>query len=372
MNNKLALFLPLLVLASAAASDALAGVKKNTAETEIPAGFQLKTVESLTVRQEQRHKVYKSSCMIAPQHIYRIAPKVEGEVTYVRKGGHRVKKGELLLEIENESVRYAYQVAKNNLRLAALNLKRYRSLSVKQSKQEMDQLQLEVDNLRAEVDYQTALFESFKFYAPEDGVFETPSVKMHDRVVPGVSVLTFYSNSAFEFTSRIPLHIFSSLALENDIPLHAVDDGRRMAMANYGHFEPEVNGEFVKLYGNVSITSKSDDNVKALLNTSLFQRCTASLPFNQSEHGIFIENKYVHLDYKGFYVFKLKGRRVNKAYVQVHWYDDGVLEVESGLSAGDRIATAGSFKLLDNELVRIKRQPESHSNDTQQLVGMVQ
>ncbi|CZF80871.1 Multidrug resistance protein MdtA [Grimontia celer] len=370
MNNKLALFLPLLVLASTT-SDALAGVKKKTSETEIPAGFQLKTVESLTVRQQQRHKVYQSSCMIAPQHIYHIAPKVEGEVIYVRKGGHQVKKGELLLEIENESVRYAYQVAKNNLRLAALNLKRYRSLSVKQSRQEMDQLQLEVDNLRAEVDYQTALFESFKFYAPEDGVFETPSVKMHDRVVPGVSVLTFYSNSSFEFTSRIPLHIFSSLALENEISLQSVDDRRQMAMANYSHFEPEDNGEFVKLYGNVSHTYEGDDNVKAMSNRSLFQRCTASLPFYQSEQGIFLENKYVHLDYKGFYVFKLKGRRVNKAYVQVHWYDDGILEVESGLSAGDRIATAGSFKLLDNELVRIKPQPNTDNNDTQQLVGMV-
>ena len=64
--------------------------------------------------------------------------------------------------------------------------------------------------------------------------------------------------------------------------------------------------------------------------------------------------------------------------MQVSWYDDGVLELESGVSEGDRIATAGSFKLLDNELVRVKRlQPApktpsmSNAEPTEQLVGMV-
>ncbi len=88
--------------------------------------------------------------------------------------------------------------------------------------------------------------------------------------------------------------------------------------------------------------------------------------------AFFLENKYVHLDYKGFYVFKLDGRRVKKSYVQVSWYDDGVLELESGVTPGDRIATAGSFKLLDNELVRVKRpQPVPNTEPTEQLVGMV-
>ncbi|PMN70595.1 efflux RND transporter periplasmic adaptor subunit [Enterovibrio norvegicus] len=381
MNNKLALLIPVLTVALGVSVYSVAGVKKKAPDTDIPAGFQMKTVESLLVQTEHRNKIYQSACMIAPQNIYHLAPKVEGEVVYVRKGGHQVKKGELLLEIENDSVRYHYQVAQNNLRLNELNLKRYRSLRVKNSKQETDELQLKVDNLRAEVAYQRSLFESFKFYAPEDGVFETPSVKQYDRVNPGVSVLTFYGNQTFEFTSKIPLHIFSSIALRDEIALRSVDNGDVIATAQYSHHEPEDNGEFVTLYGTLSpddVMMESTGTPANLVNHSLFERCTSNLPLQRADQGIFLENKYVHLDYKGFYVFKLDGRRVKKNYVQVSWYDDGVLELESGVSEGDRIATAGSFKLLDNELVRVKR-PQlapktpsmSDAEPTEQLVGMI-
>ncbi|MEZ8142116.1 secretion protein HlyD [Enterovibrio norvegicus FF-33] len=381
MNNKLALLIPIFAVALSASLFSFAGVKKTTSDNDIPAGLQMKTVESLLMQTERRNKVYQSACMITPQNIYHLAPKVDGEVVYVRKGGHQVKKGELLLEIENESVRYHYQVAQNNLRLNALNLQRYRSLRVKNSKQEIDELQLKVDNLRAEVAYQRALFESFKFYAPEDGVFETPTVKQYDRVNPGVSVLTFYGNQTFEFTSKIPLHIFSSIALRDKIALRSVDNGDVIATAQYSRHEPEDNGEFVKLYGTLSpddVMMESTGQPADLVNHSLFERCTSNLPLQQADQGMFLENKYVHLDYKGFYVFKLDGRRVKKQYVQVSWYDDGVLALESGVTPGDVIVTAGSFKLLDNELVRVKRPRtnnpapvEPASDTTQQLVGMV-
>jgi len=389
MNNKLALLIPVFAVALGASLFSFAGVKKKVPDTNIPAGFQLKTVESLLLQTEQRNKIYQSACMIAPQNIYHLAPKVDGEVIYVRKGGHQVKKGELLLKIENELVRYHYQVAQNNLRLMALNLKRFHSFGVTKSKLETDELQLKVDNLRAEVAYQRSLFESFEFYAPEDGVFETPAVKPHDRVSPGVTVLTFYGNQTFEFTSNIPLHIFSSVALRDEIHLRSVDDGNVIATAKYSHHEPGDNGEFVTLYGSltsvdVTVTNKTTSQGQSMsANRSLFERCTATLPLQHADQGIFLENKYVHLDYKGFYVFKLDGRRVKKSYVQVSWYDNGVLKLESGVSTGERIATAGSFKLLDNELVRVKRSAPKETTEEnpqsdgiekvinhQQLIGM--
>ena len=334
-----ALLTPLLVTSYFA----LAGVKADSKKDADAPRFSIKRVLGVPAKISRLDKRYRASCTIRPRHIYGLSANVDGKIVYIRDNAEPARKGDVVIAIDNETIRYQYQTSLNTLKLLRMSLARHSRSAGVHSKAKIDELQVQVANANTEADYYREQINSFQIKAPAAGLFEKPDAEIGGHVSSMQPLTTLYGTSAFEVDVSVPLPIFEQFDTTRAIPIGSIDDDTPIATARFASYEPEKNGEFVKLTGALPDYDNRGGHI--------YRKCSATLSLHATDSGIFLPNKYVHLDNRGFFVFSLNGRRAQKKYVQMAYRGDGMVTLMNGVSEGEIILTAGSFKLIDNEIV---------------------
>ena len=286
------------------------------------------------------------------------------------KLGQKVKKRQLLAKLDNVQSRLSYEQSiternssESQMNTAKLSLNRVRSLYEKGSTSLSDFESAKNAYKTAQESYQSAKRgvaiqqEQIRYgylYAPEDGVIAAVTSEIDENVSPGQAIATLNAGTDMEITLGIPESVINGVkqGMLVDVDFSSLQDKKFKAKVT--EVSPAVDANTATYPVRVTVTNPSD-NIKSGM--------AANVRFDFGDHKadntiLVIPANAVGEDSNGRFVFLIK-EEGNSAKVEKHQITIGNLtsegfEIKSGLSAGQKIATAGLQTLLDGQEVKLQ------------------
>ncbi|GIW48138.1 MAG: RND transporter [Deltaproteobacteria bacterium] len=331
-------------------------------------------VEVKEVRPTKVEVYYETSGTVKARTITSVASRVMGTVTSVMvKEGDRVREGDLLLTIDDrdllqrvEAARESYkeaikalELAKQNKNLVDTTYRRYKRLYDERviTEQEMDEM--ETRKKIASIEYERAqaalkrakasLLEAqvshgfTRITSPVSGIITGKNIEVGDMAVPGVPLITVEDHSSFELVVNVDERFLDELGIGMPVEVFIDATGKRVR-GRISEIVPAVDPKTRTFVVKVYIRREEH------LRSGLYGRVL--IPEGKKEAILVPEEALVErgqlvgvytVDDKGILSYRLV--RTGKKY-------NGMVEILSGLSGGEKVVVDGLDKVVDGGVVR--------------------
>jgi RND family efflux transporter, MFP subunit len=291
---------------------------------------------------------------IEAENIAWVTPRGQGgqvRSLHVRQGD-QVRKGQLLMKLDDAIQRQQLEQAKVQLSLAQTTYERRKNLWDQKIGTEMELIKAknDLDNLQKQIELLNEQLDMTNVYAPMSGVADQVTIKVGETFSPATSTMSgvrIVNNSNLKVTANVPENYLGKVNEGSNVIITPAEDNSK------------------KLNAKVSVVGRSIDPV----NRSFYiqARIPASKDFRENQlvmvriqdyavnKTITIPLSTIQNDEKGKYVMvaakeggKLLARK--RPVVIGQMYADK-LEVKSGLEEGDQLITEGFQGLYDQQLI---------------------
>ncbi len=369
-------FTTLLVLAFIAGAGCKAKQEKQAekkAEKPIP-------VRITEVRAKDLWVTVSSVGTVKPNLMVVVKPKIPGKIVKIHVDeGDKIKKGDVLIELDPEdyelavknaraalkAAQFANEEAKVSLKETEEDWKRYKRLYEKKviAKQKWDHMNAGYHKAkilkdltaakvsRAKVALEMALtnLKNTKLIAPFDGIVAKRLVDPGDRVytMPPTALLVVMDISKVKVVTDVP-----ERDMEN-VHLHAEADIRFDALPG-----KTFTGKITKIYPDVDPVTRNFtveielDNPGQKLRAGMFAHVQIK---TKRIRGLVIPRSAM-LKIPGtgvFYAFKVEGKTVKKVNLETGITEGNLVQIIKGLQEGDRVVTVGNTRLRTGTKIEI-------------------
>jgi multidrug efflux system membrane fusion protein len=285
------------------------------------------------------------------------------------KLGQKVKKGQLLAKIDNEQARLSYENAKSSMssaksqmNTAKLSLNRVRSLYEKGSsslssfegaKNSFATAQQSYQTAERNVKIQREKMSYGSLYAPENGVIATVTSEIDENVSPGQTVATLNSGTNMQISLGLPESIINRVKPGMSVNVHFTSFKDKMFSAEVTEISPALDVNSSTYPVSVRIIDLTDEIKSGMSADVTFSFGNE----NTSKKELIVPAQAVGEDSEGRFVFVIEEGEtttVKKQKVVIGELTAEGFEIKSGLSSGQKIATAGLQTILDGQTVRIE------------------
>lgn len=348
--------------------------KKAEAAANMPETVNSVTV--MTVSGQEWTPTISAVGSIRPNQGAMLSAQSAGTVTKVLvKSGDRVKKGQLLVEIDSAAERASLKATEAQLPSAQASYNRYRNLvaSNSASKSELDSAQSTYNQLLATIEATKAQIERRQIYAPFDGVAGIVEVNVGQYVTVGTEIVRVEDQSAMKIRFTLPQTNLEDIFIDQKVTATIDALPARTFPAKITAIDPAVDTETGLINLEAVVTEGQDQ-----LLSGMFTRLNVALPTMSNQivvpqiavtYTMYGETVYVLQplsDEDKAMVNKMaemnKSLDINKIYrakqVEVTTAErSGVYShLTKGLKAGDMIVTGGLQRLKNNALIQISSQ----------------
>ena len=286
------------------------------------------------------------------------------------KLGQKVRKGQLLAKLDNVQSRLAYEQAitqlnsaKSQMNTAKLSLNRVRSLYEKGSaslsdfeaaKNAFKTAQESHESAKRGVDIQKEQVRYGYLYAPENGVIAQVVSEIDENVSPGQTVATLNAGKNMEITLGIPESVINGVKPNMSVNIDLSALPGTTFKGKVTEIAPAVDANTSTYPVRVTISNPTDEIKSGMAANVAFDLNGEKM----LEKTLVIPAHAVGEDSKGRFVFLVKEEgtitKIKKQHVTLGDLKSEGFEVKSGLSAGQKVATAGLQTLLDGQEVRLQ------------------
>ena len=330
-------------------------------------------ITAMTVKGQEWTPVITAVGSIRPNQGAMISAQAAGTVTKVLvKSGDKVKKGQLLVEIDSSAERASLKATEAQLPAAQANYNRYRNLvaSNSASKAELDNAQSTYNQLLATIEATKAHIERRQIYAPFDGEAGIVNVNVGQYVTVGTDIVRVEDQSAMKIRFTLPQTNLEDIFVGQKVTATIDALPARTFPAKITAIDPAVD----TATGLINIEAIVTEGQDKLLS-GMFARLNVALPTLYDQivvpqitvtYTMYGETVYVLQplsDEDKAKVTKMAEMNpsldVNKIYrakqVEVTTAErSGVYShLSKGLKAGDMIVTGGLQRLKNNALIQI-------------------
>jgi multidrug efflux system membrane fusion protein len=286
------------------------------------------------------------------------------------KLGQEVRKGQLLAKLDNVQARLAYEQAvtqlnsaESQMNTAKLSLNRVRLLYEKGSaslsdfesaKNAYKTAQESYQSARRGVDIQQEQVRYGFLYAPADGVISEVISEINENVSPGQTVAVLNAGKTMEIALGIPESVINGvkMGMEVDVMFSALPDKKFSGKVN--EVSPAVNANTSTYPVSITIIDPTEE-----IKSGMAADVTFDLGgVKTDEQTLVVPAHAVGEDSDGHFVFLVEDEGnnaiVKKQRVTIGKLSNEGFEIKEGLSAGQKIATAGLQTLLDGQEVRLQ------------------
>ncbi len=314
------------------------------------------TVAELTPSQVDDY--YETSGTVKARNIGIISSKIMGSITVIAvKEGEQVKKGQLLLTIDDRDVAEKVRAAQNAVasaqeqkKLADVTLGRYKKLYDERalSRQEFDQVETQKNVAGNEYERAKAMLreaEAIQGYArvraPCAGVVTGKKIDTGSMAVPGMQLLTVEDISAFLVEAAVDERL--AARIKPGIPVNvAIDSLDKNMNGRISEVVPSVDPSTRTFVVKITVSG-------AGLKTGLYAR--VRIPTGKREALTVPASSIVEKgQLTGVYAVDTKGI-VTYRLVRIGKNFGNSVEVLSGLVPGERIIVAGVEKAVDGGIM---------------------
>ena len=286
------------------------------------------------------------------------------------KLGQIVKKGQLLARLDNVQSRLSYEQSLTDLNSAAsqmntakLNLNRVRLLYEKGSsslsdfeaaKNSFNTAEESHESAKRGVAIQREQIRYGYLNAPADGIIAAVSAEIDENVSIGEAVATLNAGTDMEISLGIPESVINGVRQGMDVEVDFSSIQEKKFKAKVTEVSPAVDANSATYPVRVIVTSPSEEIKSGM---------AANVTFDFGNHktgakDLVVPAHAIGEDSEGRFVFIIEGEgdhaKVSKQQVTIGALTSEGFEIKSGLSAGQKIATAGLQTLLDGQEVRLQ------------------
>lgn len=290
--------------------------------------------------------VSEESVMLRPEIAGRIR-----EISFVE--GQSVKRGAVLLRLDDDIARAELQQAEANFALANSKYRRADELQREGfiSRQGRDEASNALQVERANVALARARLDKTVMRAPFDGEIGLRTVSVGDYVTAGQDLVTLQALRQLKVDFRIPeLYLAQITAGQRlDVTVDALPERRWPARVT-------AISPLVDVSGRALVMRAVVDNADGVLRPGMFAR--VNLLLAESSALLVPETALAARDSR-HYVYRVRGETVEEVAVRIGQRRGGQVEVLEGLSDGDQIVTAGLQKIQDGARVAVTLVPST-------------
>lgn len=310
-------------------------------------------VRAVTIEAQTLHLDYHLAGHLQAERRARIYNEESGRILRAPFDvGAQVKKGQLLLAMDDSRIRADLSRAQSTLQQAQLDLKRLRQLLPKKiaTEEEVAQAQTEVSLARADIAYQRERLSRSKVYAPFDGIIAERRHEAGEVVPAQTHVLTLID----------PRSLLARFDVSEDL-LAVIQPGQPLGLrldSLAGENIPARVKRILPLIDSRTLSGAIEAAPEALPATARSGQFVRGELRLDIEHVLLAPSRAIQLDANGRYVFRLlqkQGKTVAvKTPVETGRQSGGQTIVRAGLQAGDKIVSRGFLGLRDGKTVRLQ------------------
>lgn len=283
-----------------------------------------------------------------------LRPEITGRIAEINfNEGGKVKKGQVLVRLDDSVAKAQLQQAQANLSLADSQYRRAVELSKQGfiSKQARDEAGSQLKIQQAARALAKANLDKTAILAPFDGLIGLRNVSVGDYVSPGIDLVPIESIDPLKVDFRIPEQFLGEVRVGIKLALSFDALPGQSREGEVGAISPlvDVGGRSILLRANVP---NADDT----LRPGMFAR--VRLQFADDKALVVPETALVPSGEEQ-YVFRIADGHARRVVVQVGQRRNGRVEIVSGLQPGDQVITAGLQKVRDGDLVQILSTPKN-------------
>ena len=283
-----------------------------------------------------------------------LRPEVSGRIS--RLGfvdGQRVKRGQLLVQLDDTLQQAQLQQAKAQASIARTNLQRNRELVAQNfiSQSAVDQTGSALEVAEAQVALAAAQLRRMSILAPFDGLAGIRLINMGDYVKDGADLVNVEDVSAMAVDFRLPEGVISRLkpGQEVDVSLDGLPSQRFKGKVDAVDSQLDANGRSLLVRARV-------ENTQGLLRPGMFAR--ARIVFDVRQQAVVVpEEALVPLGGKQYLIKVVDGpggKVSQRIEARIGLRVPGKVEILDGLSAGDVVVLAGQARLLRADGLALK------------------
>ncbi len=276
-----------------------------------------------------------------------LRPEVSGRVTQLNfRDGDRVRKGQLLVQLDDRLPLAQVQQSQAELSIATANHNRNKDLLAQQfiSQRSVEESAASLEVARAKLALSQATAARLRIVAPFDGMTGIRTVNVGDYLKDGADIVNIEDIDAVFVDFRLPERFQSKVRKGQtaSVNLDALPGARFVAVIQAVDPLIDANGRSVGVRGCI-------DNRQLRLRPGMFARVTTVFG-ERDQTKVIAEEAIVPMAGKA-YVIRLKPGGKSQAWVservevKLGMRSPGRVEILAGLDAGDTIVTAGQQRL---------------------------
>ena len=290
-----------------------------------------------------------------------LRPEVAGRVKQIFfNDGQRVRKGQLMVQLEDQLQQAQVAQARAELSIAEANHKRNQELVAQNfiSQRSLDESAAALEVSRAKLSLAQATLQRLQVLAPFDGITGLKQINVGDYLKDGADMVNVEDMDAVLLDFRLPERFQAKVRAGQKAQLTVDALPGRPFSAIVQAVDPliEANGRSVGVRGCI-------DNRQQQLRPGMFARVNAV--FGARDNALVIpEEAIIPQGGRTFVVKVVQGdkpdvRVSERVAVKVGLRQPGKVEIVEGLAAGDTVVTAGHQRLQkDGTAVRVVDMPQ--------------
>lgn len=281
-----------------------------------------------------------------------LRPEIAGRIAEIKFAeGQPVKRGELLVRLDDSVVKAQLQQAQANLSLANTQYQRSQTLTQQGfiSKQARDEAFNQLKVQQAAVALAQAQLDKTAILAPFDGVIGLRQVSIGDYVSAGTDIAPIESIDPLQVDFRVPEGYVDQIAVGQSLTVRfdALPGESRQGTVKAVNPQVDVGGRSVLVRADVP-------NPDGRLRPGIFAR--VQLMFENTQVIVVPETALQSAGPERF-LFRVEDGVVRRVVVEIGQRRSGQVEILSGVQQGDQVVVAGLQKIADGTPVRILTLP---------------
>lgn len=280
-----------------------------------------------------------------------ISPEAAGTLKRILvKKGQRVKKGQLLAELNKTVGRSGVEEVETQLELAKILYEKRKKLWDQNIGSEVEYLQAKTnyEGLRKKLQTTKSQLRLSAIYASASGTIEEIYTKQGELLSPGVP-----------FASLVNLQ---NVYLEADVPenyLGTIKKGDKVKVAIPGEDKPRML--IVTRTGNVINPGNRSFKIQvAIPNIDKSVKLNAILEVEvcdyKKDNALVLPSNIIQQDAKGYFVYRVttneEREKANKTYIEIGPTNEGNTLVLNGITVNDEIVTDGYNEVSNNAIIQ--------------------
>lgn len=271
-----------------------------------------------------------------------LSAEVAGRITAINFiEGREVKKGTVLVTINDTELLAQLEKIKYNQKLAEEREQRSRSLLQKEaiSQEEYDRVLTDLNTVKSEASLVEAQLNKAKIIAPFTGTIGLRQVSVGAYVTAGQKIATLTQLQPVKIEFSIPERFAQSVGKDSKVNF-SIEGINKKYQASVYAVEPSIDPET----RSVSVRAVYP-NSSMELRPGSFARIEFEL--NHMQNAIQVPAQAIIPELSGYKVFRYKSGQAVQSPVTVGIRTTDMVQVTSGLSVGDTVITTGILQLRE-------------------------